>query len=312
MTTALLPASAQAAIGDRLPGSIDVLWWADGEELVAHAPNAEIAWIDMLAKAAPLEALRRAEKLQWLSTAFAGVDWLPLDDLRQRKITLTNGSGLTAAPVAEFALLGMLAVARGYRDIVRAQDRGEWLDGPPATRELAGSRALIIGNGAIGQAVGRMLRGFDVEVVPVSRSGGAGVLRPEEWRAQIGSFDWVVLALPGTPETAGMIDAETIAAMKTDAVLVNVARADVIDQDALIAALENGRIGGAVLDLTDPEPLPPGHRLWTTPNCHVTMHLAGVPTQASFLRAVDRLVENCIAWEAGQPLTAQVDLDLGY
>lgn len=315
MITAVLPETFRPLIEGRLPDGIAPLWWSTGEELVALAPRAQIGWFDMFDKTAPLEALRQSPRLEWLNSFFAGVDWIPLADLAARNVRLTNGSGLNANTVAEFTLMAMLAFARGHADIVRAADRQEWID-PRASgrrrRELAGSRVLIMGYGEIGQAVGRMLEGFRAQVTPMRRSGGAGALGPDEWRARLGEFDWVVLAMPGTPETRGMFDAATIAAMKADAVLVNVARADIIDQDALMALLNAGRLGGAILDLTDPEPLPPGHPLWTTPNCDVTMHLAGLPTDATRQACADRFIANCGHFLRGEPLASQVDLALGY
>lgn len=312
MTIGLLPASSRAMLEPRLPDWMDALWWENPDHLVELSPQAEIGWFDLFDKPPALEALRRASGLKWLNTAFAGVDWMPLPDLQQRGVTLTCGSGLTAIAVAEFAVMSMLAFARGYADIVRSHDRHEWLDIPTRTRELAGSRALVLGYGAIGQAVGRMLNGFNVEVVPVRSKSGEGALGPDEWRGQIGDFDWIVLAMPGTPDTAGMIDAEILAAMKSNAVIVNVARADIIDQIALAEALRAGDIGGAILDLTDPEPLPPEHYLWDVPNAHVTMHMAGLPTPASRQRAADRFLDNCNNWKAGTAMIAQVDLKRGY
>jgi phosphoglycerate dehydrogenase-like enzyme len=315
MITAVLPQTFRPLVEDRLPQGIAPLWWATGEELVELAPQAQIGWFDMFDKTAPLEALRRSDKLEWLNSFFAGVDWIPLADLAARRVRLTNGSGLNANTVAEFAVMAMLAFARGHAEIVRAADRQEWID-PRASdrrrRELAGSKVLLMGYGEIGQAVGRMLEGFRAHVTPMRRSGGKGALGPDEWRARLGEFDWVVLAMPGTPETRGLFDAATIAAMKADGVLVNVARADIIDQNALMAALHAGRLGGAILDLTDPEPLPPGHPLWTTPNCDVTMHLAGLPTDATLQACADRFIANCGHFLRGEPLVSQVDLTLGY
>ena len=307
-----MPARARADLADGLPDWIEPLWWHDPEELVARAPEATIGWFDLFEKPPVLAALRRAERLEWLFTAFAGVDWLPLADLDARGVRLSCGSGLNADAVAEFAVMQMLGVARGFREIVRAQDRGEWLSRPPRQKPLAGSRALLLGYGAIGQALARMLAPFGVEIVPVTRSGAAGTLGPDEWRGQLGTFDWVVLALPGTPETAGLIDAQALAAMKADAVLVNVARADVVDQAALVEALRAETIGGAVLDLSDPEPLPPGHALWSLPNAHVTMHLSGMPTPITRARSAERFVTNCERWREGAPLVGEVDLARGY
>ncbi len=311
---ALLPAIIRPLLDGRLPAGIEALWWADGDELVALAPQAEIGWFDMFDKAAPLAAIGQATNLRWLNTFFAGVDWMPLDDLAARNVRLTNGSGITSNAVAEFVLTVMLAFANRHADIVRAADRQEWID-PRAfgqRREMAGARVLIIGYGEIGQAVGRMLGGFGAHVVPVRRSASEGALGPDQWHDRLGEFDWVVLTTPGTPETRGLFGPAQIAAMKPDAVLVNMARADVVDQQALIAALHAGKLGGAILDLTDPEPLPPGHPLWTAPNCLVTMHTAGLPTPGSRQVAADRFVANCARYLAGQPLTAQVDLALGY
>jgi len=312
MTVAVLPATMRSLLEARLPDWISPRWWDTPERLVELAPEAEIGWFDRHEKAAPLAAIARATNLRWLNSSYAGVDWMPLADLRHRGMALTCGSGLTAVQVAEFAVLTMLAVAKDYPAVVRAQDRHEWLSVPPGTRELAGSRALILGYGAIGQAIGRMLGGFGVEVVPVRSKGGQGAIGPDEWRGQLGQFDWIILALPGTAETRGMIGAAELAAMKREAVLVNFARADCIDQAALTAALAETRITAAVLDLTDPEPLPPDHSLWSLPNAHVTMHLAGIPTAASQARAVDRFLRNCERFRAGEPLEEEVDLLRGY
>src|SRR5690606_17457828 len=172
------------------------------------------------------------------------------------------------------AVLSMLAFAKDYPALVRAQDRREWLSSAPGIRQLAGSRALILGMGAIGKEVAKILAGFGVGLAPVRRFPGPGELGPSDWQARLGSFDWVVLALPGTEETRGLLGAAEFAAMKPDAVLVNFARADVVDEPALIDALREKRIAGAVIDVTDPEPLPGDHPFWTLGNVHLTMHLS--------------------------------------
>src|SRR5690606_34801526 len=146
--------------------------------------------------------------------------------------------------------------------------------------------------------------------------GGAGQLGarsgPGGGRHHSGTFDWIVQALPGTPETKGAIGAPELAAMKPEAVLVNFARADCVDQPALVEALTKRRIAAAVLDLTDPEPLPPEHPLWSLPNAHITMHLSGIPTPASQARPAARFLRNCAQSRAGEPLEAAVDLARGY
>ena len=307
LTVAVLPARARPLLGGRLPEWLAAWWWDTPEKLVELAPEAEIGWFDLHEKPAVLMAVERARSLRWLSTVYAGVDWLPLADFAARGVTLTNGSGLTSVQVAEWAVMSMLAVAKDYRAVVQAQERREWLfPAPRGIRDIAGTRALILGYGAIGRAVEQRLRAFDVAVSAVSSSG------PHDWRERLAEFDWIVLALPGTPQTRGIIGAAELAAMKPEAVLVNFARADCIDQPALVDALREQRLAAAVLDLTDPEPLPADHPLWALPNAHITMHLSGIPTLASQQRAAERFLRNCERFRAGQPLEAQVDLARGY
>ncbi|KPL67122.1 dehydrogenase [Erythrobacter sp. SG61-1L] len=312
MTIAVLPGLARPMLEARLPDWIEPRWWHSVEQLHALAPEAEIGWFDMHYKPPLLEAVALAKGLKWLNSVYAGLDFLPMDEMRERGVQLTNGTGLTDIQVSEFAVLGMLAIAKNYAAIVRAQDRHEWLSAAPGIRDLAGSRALILGYGAIGRKIGEKLAGFGVEVVPVRRHAAEGVLTPDQWRARIGEFDWIVLTVPGTPETEGMIGAAEIAAMKPEAVLVNFARANVVDQEALVAALKDRRIFAAMLDVTDPEPLPADHVLWDLDNAHITMHLSGIPTPQSMLRGAIRFVENCERYRKGEPLEPRFDPVLGY
>jgi phosphoglycerate dehydrogenase-like enzyme len=306
LTIAVLPGRLRGQLKPLLPEWVEARWWDSPEQLVALAPAAEIGWFDMHEKAAPVAAIAAAEGLRWLNTAYAGVDWMPLADLGRRGVALTCGTGLTTGQVAEFAVMTMLAVAKDYRAVVRAQDRHEWLAAAPGVRDLSGSRALILGYGSIGRAIGQALEAFGVEVEGIGSRG------PHDWRERLGTFDWIVLALPGTSQTRGIIGAAELAAMKTEAMLVNFARADCVDQPALVEALRERRIAAAVLDLTDPEPLPPEHELWSLDNAHITMHLSGIPTPASLQRAAERFARNCERFRAGEPLAAQVDLGKGY
>ncbi|MCW1381438.1 D-2-hydroxyacid dehydrogenase [Novosphingobium sp. KCTC 2891] len=296
----------------RLPDWAEPRFFRHTQELMDLAPEAEIGWFDLNKKAAMVEAVSRAGKLKWLNSIYAGVDGMPLALMAERGVTFTNGVGINAVTIAEYVVMGMLSVAKDYRDVVRAQDRHEWLTDAPGKVELAGSRALLLGYGAIGQRVDRILSAMDVDVVKVRRSGGEGVLGPDAWRARLGEFDWVILAVPATRETDGMIGAAEIGAMKPGAVLVNVARGSVVDQDALVAALTAQRIGGAFLDVTTPEPLPADHPLWSLPNAHVTMHLSGRSQSRMFQRSAERFLENLERYARGEPVAPQVDLALGY
>jgi phosphoglycerate dehydrogenase-like enzyme len=309
---AVLNAFLKPLVEGRLPDWLEPRWYTTKAEAMELAHEAEIGWFDFLNRDDVRQTIERAERMTWLNSLFAGVESFPLELLAQRGVVLTNGAGINAIPIAEYVLMLMLAHAKGYREVMRAQDRHEWLRDSPGKRELFGSKALILGYGAIGQEVEKRLAPFAVEVTKVRRSPGPGVLGPEEWRARLGAFDWVIVAVPATPETEGLLGAAEIAALKGNAVVVNVARGSVIDQAALTAALAEGRIGGALLDVTSPEPLPAGDPLWGLENAHITMHLSGRAQELAFQRAADRFVENLGRYGRGDALEPVVDYALGY
>ena len=312
MTTTVLSALIRPLVEPHLPEWVVPHWFASKEEALELAPQAEIGWFDFTQREPMIAVAKAATRLKWLNSIYAGLDFLPLDLLRERGVTVTNGAGINAITIAEYTVMLMLAHAKGYAQVVRAQDRREWLQDSPGKRELAGERVLLLGLGAIGRLVKTRLEAFDMQVVPVRRSGGNDALRPNEWRARLGEFDWVILAVPATRETDGMIGAEELAAMKAGAVLVNVARGSVIDQSALVDALREKRIEAALLDVTTPEPLPEDHPLWTLENATVTMHLSGRAQTRMFERSANRFIENLHRWKMGKPVGPQMDLVLGY
>ena len=312
MTVTVLSALVRPLVEPDLPDWVDARYYTSVEEMLELAPHAEIGWFDLEKKAPMLAAIRSAEKLKWLNSIYAGLDFLPFELLRERGTIITNGAGINALTIAEYVVMGMLTVAKGYREVVRAQDRHEWLLESPGKRELAGSKALLLGYGAIGKLIDARLAAFDVAVTKVRRSPGPDTLGPDQWRARLGEFDWVILAVPASPETDAMIVAAELTAMKPDAVLLNIARGAVVDQDALIAALTDKRIAAAFLDVTTPEPLPADSPLWTLPNAHITMHLSGRAQDKMFARAAERFVVNLHRWGRGEPVEPRFDLDLGY
>ncbi len=312
MTTVVLTSLLKPMIKPHLPDWVDARYYASVEEMHALAPEAEIGWFDMEFKPPMVEAIRLADKMKWLNSIYAGLDHLPLDLLKERGVHITNGAGINAITIAEYVVMGMLTMAKGYRRVVRAQERHEWLLESPGKVELFGSKALLLGYGAIGKLVEERLKAFNVDVTVVRRSPGANTLGPDEWRARLGEFDWILLAVPATPETDGMIGATELAAMKPSARIVNVARGSVIDQPALMAALNEQKIAEAFLDVTEPEPLPADDPLWTLDNAHVTMHLSGRAQDKMFARSVERFLQNLHRYHAGQPLEPLVDLDRGY
>ena len=232
--------------------------------------------------------------------------------LRRRGVTLTNGAGINAYAVAEYALLGVLAGAKRFDQVVRAQDRREWLRDAPGKIELYETAALVVGYGAIGRLIGDRLAAFGVAVTGVTRSGREGTITPDAWQARLGEFDWVVLAAPSTRATKAIVGAAELAAMRDTAWLINIARGDMIDNAALVRALETGAIAGAFLDPTDPEPLPPDHPLWSAPNCLISMHLSGRSQTRMFERAGALFLDNLRAFLAGAPMTNVADLAAGY
>jgi phosphoglycerate dehydrogenase-like enzyme len=312
MTLATLPTLVRPLIESRLPDWLTPRWFTSKAEASALAADAEIGWFDMYEKPDMAVAIRQATKMRWLHTLYAGVDGIPLDQLARQGAVLTNGAGTNAVTIAEYVVMGMLNIAKGYREVVRAQDRHEWLQAPPAKVELAGSKALLLGYGAIGKLIEARLTAFDIEVSVVRRTAGPGMLGPDEWRQRLGEFDWIILAVPATHQTEGMIDRAALAAMKPSAVLINIARGSVVDQEALVEALSARSIGAAFLDVTTPEPLPPDHPLWSLPNAHITMHLSGQAQEKMFLRGAERFLANLDHWHRGEPLEHVVNLDLGY
>lgn len=310
---AVLPALARPLLEPGLPPGLEVAWFTKPAEANAGIADADIAWVDMQPTALVADAIRAAgPNLKWVSTIYAGLDAFPLGLLRERSVMLTNGVGINAYAVAEYAVLGVLAAAKRYDEVVRAQDRHEWPSDSPGKIELFETRALVIGYGAIGRLIGERLSAFGVEVTGVTRSGRDGTITPDAWAARLGEFDWVVLAAPSTDDTKALFGAAELAAMKSGAWLINIARGDMIDDDALLAALREGRIGGAFLDPTNPEPLPHDHALWSAPNCLISMHLSGRSQTKMFRRAAALFLDNLRAFIAGAPMKNVADLDAGY
>lgn len=316
---AALTAMIRPYVQGRLPDWLEPRWYASRDEAFAIVPGAEIGWLDFADKVAMSHAITLAKDLKWLNSVYAGVDGFPLPTLTERGVRVTNGVGINALTIAEYVVMGMLTIAKGYRAVVQAQARHEWLLEAPGKMELAGSKALMVGFGAIGQLTASRLQAFGVDVTAARRTVGPTpqdasltVLGPDQWQARLGEFDWVILAVPATAQTAQMIGSNELATMKKTATLINVARGSVVDQVAVAQALRNGTIAHAFLDVTEPEPLPPDHELWGLPNAHITMHLSGRSQSRMFERAAERFLANLQHYRNGQPLTHQVDLVAGY
>lgn len=217
-----------------------------------------------------IEALPRLSALQVVQVNSAGVDWIAPSV--PEGVALCSARGTRDAPVAEWVVGAILDSYKGFARFRRQQEQAQWK--PLMPRELAGSKVLIVGYGSIGRAVEERLRPFGVEVTGVAsrrRGNTRGVDAIDEL---LPDADIVILLLPATPETEGLIEKQRLARMKTGALLVNAGRGSAVDTDALCAELESGRLEAA-LDVTDPEPLTPESPLWRAPNVLLTPHIAG-------------------------------------
>lgn len=264
--------------------------------------------------------LRAAPKLRWIQATGAGVDRLMVPELLERPITLTNFSGVHAVNIAEHVLAMMLSFARGLRPLSRLQDQRRWRDDDgarPATFELAGQTLGVVGLGDIGEALARKAHGLDMRVVatrrrPAEQPPYVDRLLPSEGLPELlAEADHVALCLPLTRATRRIIGAAELALLRPSAYLYNIGRGGLIDQDALIAALRAGRLAGAGLDVTTPEPLPPDSPLWDLPNVTITMHSSGA-TPKYWDRGIELVAENVRRFLDGTPLRNVVDTSEGY
>ena len=282
----------------------------DHEITLASTPSEERAGVDgatVVTGATPPETLLGADA-SLFACVYAGTDHLDLDGLETAGVAVTNAAGVHGPNVAEHAIGGMLAHARSFGEARARQRDREWRS--YRTAELQGSTVTVVGLGAIGRAIVDRLAPFGVETVGVRYTPEQGgptetVYGFDEIHAAVADAGYVVLACPLTDTTRGLVDAELLETMPPRAVLVNVARGGVVETDALVAALRWNGIDGAVLDVTDPEPLPGDHPLWAFDNVLITPHNAG-HTPAYYERRADILAENVAALEADEPLRNRV------
>ncbi|MGA1032183.1 MAG: NAD(P)-dependent oxidoreductase [Ilumatobacteraceae bacterium] len=282
---------------------------AGGCEVVDYAQAQGVVWGDPRGADALGEVLREHQHLAWVQLPFAGIEnfVVHLDDER----VWTSGKGVYAEPVAELCMAFLLG---GLRHVIGYSRVREWT--VDHGRYLLGGNIVIVGGGGITASLVRMLQGFNTHITVVRRHdtplpGVQRVVTQAHLHKVLPAADAVVLACALTPETMGLIGARELQLMKHDAWLVNVGRGRLVVTDDLVAALRDQRIGGAALDVTDPEPLPAGHPLWTFDNCLVTPHIGNTRAMAVPLLS-ERVATNCRLFAAGQPLVGVVDVGLGY
>jgi len=263
------------------------------ERVPDSVPEVEVYVTPYVWDVGAVEVLRQMPSLRLVQTLTAGVE-----HIRSHVpdgVLLCNGRGIHDTSAAELAVTLVLSSLRGVPDFVRRQDRREWhYEWRPA---LADKRVLIVGHGAIGEAMERRLVPFETEVVRVARTARAGVHGIDELPGLLPSADVVVLVVPLTDETRGLVDADFLARMKDGALLVNIARGAVVVESDLVAALESGRVTAA-LDVTDTEPLPDDSPLWRAPGVLITPHVGGA-SSAMWPRAYRLVRDQLHRWAAG-------------
>jgi D-3-phosphoglycerate dehydrogenase len=297
-----------ALVREAAPGATVVV--ADKEALPVELEDAEVFYGFHLP-----DVFARARKLKWIQSSAAGLDKILVPELINRGFTITNASGIHSAAVAECAWSLTLAIGRSLHTYVRQQQQHCWQWAPLI--DMFGGTAGVIGRGGIGRQYARVARAFDMRVIAVDphvrekpetvadlwpMSGLDDLLRQS---------DVVLISCPYTRETHYLVDRARLAIMKPTAILVNIARGGIIDEAALVDALRAGKLGGAGLDVTEIEPLPPDSPLWDTPNLVISPHCGGISAHR-VRKLIEFFCENLRRYVAGRTLLNLVDQHRGY
>lgn len=303
------PTSALTAVEERA----DVLY-AGSEGLAAALTGADVLFVRDFSSAALRDAWPSAGRLRWVHAGSAGVERLLFPALVDSDVVLTNSQGVFDRAIAEYVLGLVLAFAKRLPGTLALQGDCVWEH--RETETIEGRTVLVVGAGSIGRAIGRLLGAVGMRVSGVGRSARTdpdlGVVHPaHQLMSVLPEADYVVVAAPLTEHTRGMLGEAAFAVMKPTARLINVGRGPVVDEDALLGALREGRLAAAALDVFAHEPLPPEHPLWRTPNVLVSPHMSG--DVAGWQDAVAGLfVDNFRRWCSGEPLANVVDKQLGF
>jgi phosphoglycerate dehydrogenase-like enzyme len=257
----------------------------------------------------------RLKQLRWVHAGSAGVDRVLFTDLIESDVVLTNSRGVFDVALAEYVIGLMLILGKDFETTFVHQAEHRWKQ--RESDMLHGKTAVIVGVGPIARATARLVKAFGMEVRGIGRTARTGdpdfgdISAPDSLRALFAGADYVILVLPSTPETQGMIDEAALDSLKPTARLVNVGRASTLDQEALIRALREHRIAGAALDVVSPEPLPADSTLWDVPHLFISPHMSG--DHRGWRRDTIALFENNLdRWLRGAPLLNVVDKHLGY
>jgi phosphoglycerate dehydrogenase-like enzyme len=295
---------------------VDAVAVSDGAAMRRELADADALWAWPAFYDAELVGLlaRHRPRLRWVQLPTMGYDPVELHGV-PAGVTVTTAGDAYAPTVAEHALTLLLALVRRLPEAVRNAEQHRWdQSGATAIGTLHEATVAVVGFGNIGREIAKRLRGFGTRVIAVTRSGRPDPLADEVVRAGelhdvLGRSDAVVLAVPLNAQTRHLIDARALAAMQPHALLVNIARGGVVDQAALATALADGKLGGAGLDVTDPEPLPPDDPLWELPNALLTPHVAGYGGGVAPRRILALVERNLRAFIEGRPLESPAPVD---
>jgi phosphoglycerate dehydrogenase-like enzyme len=302
---------------DRLPAGVRAVIGGRFEDLAAAAPEAEVLLFFSGAGRKLLEQVwEAAPRVRWVHSRSAGVDGVLFPALVESPVPLTNSRGVFSRSLAEFAMAAVFFFAKDLARMRRSQAAGRW---EPFEPEMVEGRTLgIVGYGDIGRETARAARAAGMRVLALRRRPAAGgdglaheIAGPEGLRDLLRRADYAVLATPLTPETRRLIGRDALAAMPPHAVLINVGRGAVVDEKALIEALEQRRIRGAALDVFEQEPLPEGHPFYRLDNVLLSPHCAD-QVAGWLAEATDAFLDNLERFRAGQPLKNVVDKMRGY
>jgi D-2-hydroxyacid dehydrogenase (NADP+) len=253
--------------------------------------------------------VRKAPALQWLHVFNAGVDHPIYTEMLERGVRLTTSAGSTAAPIAQTAITGLLMLARNFPRWLIAQRERRWdpMRPPDFPHDLVGQTALVLGLGSIGSEIARLARALGLKVIGIRRSPRQPGDPVDELHTLdklpllLPRCDWLIVTCPLTTETRGLIDAAMLARLPRGARIINVARGEIIDETALVAALREGHLGGAYLDVFEKEPLPAESPLWDLPNVLVTPHNSAAAA-GNDERVYQMFLGNLGCWHQGKPL----------
>lgn len=304
-----------AALREIREMGVDVRETESDVEAAAGIAEAEIFYGRRLSP----EWLPDARNLKWMQATSAGLDGFFYPELRESAITITNIRGVFHDVIADHVFALILSFARGIHTYARQQLSAEWKRDTAPMIFLGGTTVGLVGLGGIGLGVARRARAFDMRVLAVDPAPKGTpenveeIRGPEDLNAVLGRSDFVVISVPHTPETEGMIHAAALRAMKPTAVLINVGRGKVVDLNALTATLASGGLAGAGLDVFEEEPLPADHPLWRMDNVLITPHVAWRSSYPYIEeRRMNLLVENTRRYCNGEPLLNVVDKQKGY